>query len=296
MVVPGPQPLVSIVTPTLNMGRFLEETISSVLAQDYPRVEYLVLDGGSTDNTTEILRRQEGRLRWVVGADSGQADSVNRGFAMTSGSIFAFLNADDTYLPGAISAVVRAFGENPAAGVIYGNAWRVAEDGSRISPYPVEAFDAERLARRCFICQPAAFFRREAFAAAGMLNAKMRFAIDYDLWIRMARRFAMVRIEPFLATSRMHAGAKTMSQMEPALLETIEMLKRHYGYVPYNWIYGYAHHHRTGQPLAVELPRASLASAVFSMAWGAQYNWRHPLRFSKDVLATAREGIAWTGH
>ena len=286
------EPLVSVVTPSLNMGRFLEDTIASVLDQDYPSVEYLVLDGGSRDNTADILKRQEGRLRYLSEPDRGQADAVNRGFAMTSGAIFAFLNADDTYLPGAVSAAVRAFAEHPEAGVVYGDAWYVAEEGHRIAPYPVEAFDAANLERRCYICQPAAFFRRKAFAAAGMLDASLRYALDYDLWIRMARRYPMVKIDRYLANSRVHAQTKTMGQMGPAMRETLAVLKRHYGYVPYNWLYGYGHHILTGQRLALEAPRAKLSSACYSLALGARYNWRHPLRYCRDIVATAKKGLA----
>ena len=283
------EPLVSIVTPCLNMGRFLEETIRSVLDQDYPHLEYLVMDGGSRDETLDILRKYEGRLRYVSEPDDGQADAVNRGFGRTTGAIFAFLNADDTYLPGAVSAAVAALAKNPEAGVAYGDAWLVAEDGSRLRRYPVEPFDPVNLARRCYICQPAAFFRRDVFAAAGMLDAALRFAHDYDLWIRIARLRPMVKVDRYLATSRLHSGAKTMAETGPAMRETIEVLQRHYGYVPYNWLYGYGHHRLTGQALALEPPRAALSSACFSLALGARYNWRHPLRYCRDILATARQ-------
>lgn len=288
----GSQPLVSIITASLNMGRFLEETIASVLEQDYPRVEYLVMDGGSSDGTLEILKRHQPRLRYVSAPDHGQADAVNRGFEQTSGEIFAFLNADDLYLPGAISAAVNAFASYPVAGVIYGDAWYIGEDGQRIRPYPVERFDPDNLTRRCFICQPAAFFRRAAFASSGMLDSRLRFALDYDLWIRMSRRFPMVKIDSFLAASRLHGASKTLGQMQPAMHETIEVLRHHYGYVPYNWLYGYAHHVRTGQPLAIEKSRPALSSAWHSVALGARYNWRHPFRYCLDILATAKKGLA----
>jgi hypothetical protein len=218
---------------------------------------------------------------------------VNRGFTLTKGSLFAFLNADDTYLPGAISAAVQAFGESRGAGVVYGEAWHVAENGCRIGAYPVEPFDRHRLARRCFICQPAAFFRREAFASVGMLDAQLRFAFDYDLWIRMADRYPIIKIDRPLATSRMHQDNKTTRHMASAMQETLEVLNRHYGYVPYNWLYGYGYHCLTGQMVAVKTPRPSLPSACFSIALGVRYNWRHPIRYFLDILHTAREGLAW---
>ena len=289
---PKQVPLVSIVTPSLNMGRFLEETMRSVLEQGYPSLEYLVMDGGSTDSTLDILRRYDDRLRYISAPDRGQADAVNRGFAQTSGEIFAFLNADDTYLPGALSAVVQAFHDHPEVAVIYGDAWHVDEDGRRLSRYPVESFDARNLARRCFICQPAAFFRREVFAECGMLDTSLRFSFDYDLWIRMARRYPMFKLDRFLAASRLHSASKTVAQTAAAMRETIEMLGRHYRYVPYNWLYGYGHHRLTGQALAADAPRPALSSACLSLALGARYNWRHPFRYCRDILNTARQGLA----
>ena len=283
-------PLVSVVTPSLNMRRFLGETIRSVLDQDYAQIEYLVMDGGSTDGTLELLKQQQ--VRHVSEPDRGQADAVNRGFARTSGAIFAFLNADDTYLPGAVSAAVRAFAEHPEAGVVYGDAWYIDEVGRRLKPYPVEAFDRRNLERRCFLCQPAAFFRREAFAAVGMLDAGLRFALDYDLWIRMAQHYTMVKIDHALANSRIHGGTKTMSEMRPAMRETLAVLQRHYQYVPYNWLYGYGHHCLTGQSLALETPRTNVSSACYSLALGARYNWRHPVRFCRDLVETAKKGLA----
>ena len=286
------EPLVSIVTPSLNMGRFLEETIDSVLSQDYPKIEYLVMDGGSRDETIGILQRYTHRLKYVSAPDRGQADAVNRGFAQTHGEIFAYLNADDTYLPGAIRAAVAAFGAHPDAAAVYGNAWHVDEDGKRLAAYPVERFEARNLVRRCFICQPAAFIRREALAAAGMLDSSLRFAHDYDLWIRLARRYSMLQIDPYLATSRIHAASKTMGETAAAMRETIGVLRHHYGYVPYNWLYGYGHHCLSGQPLALEKPRPAVSSACYSVALGMRYNWRHPLRYCLDILTTAKKGLA----
>jgi glycosyltransferase involved in cell wall biosynthesis len=288
----GTRPLVSIVTPSLNAGRFLDEAIQSVLGQDYPHVEYLVMDAGSTDDTCQVLRRYEGRLRYVSAPDQGQADAINRGFQRTTGEILAFLNADDAYLPGAISAAVGAFDGHPDAVVVYGGARYVDEAGTTLGNYPVDPFDTGNLARRCFICQPAAFFRRDAFMAAGALDPALRFALDYDLWIRMAGLpppATIVKIDGTLAMQRLHAGAKTVQETGPALAETIAVLKRYYGYVPFNWIYGYAHHELTGQPIAAARPRPAFASALYAAVLGARHNWRHPLRYCRDVVVTATQ-------
>jgi glycosyltransferase involved in cell wall biosynthesis len=286
-----PQPLVSIVTPCFNAARFIEETIESVLAQDYPALEYIVMDGGSTDGTLDILKRYEGRLRWHSKNDSGQADAVNRGFELSHGEIFAFLNADDTYLPGAVAHAVEAFTRHPETAVVYGDAWYVDENGRRTGRYPVERYDPDLFARRCYICQPAAFIRRRVFEAARGLDARLRYAMDYDLWIRIAE-FEFVKVDFDLATSRLHAGAKTVSEQAAAMRETIQVLRRHYGYAPFNWIYGYIHNRRSGEPVAAAPPRISLASAAPALAWGFGCNWRHPIRYLRDVLGTAREGIA----
>lgn len=286
-----PQPLVSIVTPCLNAARFVEETIESVLRQDYPAVEYIVMDGGSTDGTIDILKRYEGRLQWHSAKDNGQADAVDRGFELTRGEIFAFLNADDTYLPGAVSRAVEAFARKPEPAVVYGDAWYVDDSGKRLSRYPVEPYDPDRLERRCIICQPASFIRRDVFAAARGLDARLRFAMDYDFWIRIAGH-EFVKLDADLATSRLHADAKTVGQQSAAMRETIQVLRRHYGYAPFNWIYGYFHNRRSRQALASAPPRLSLASAAPALAWGLGCNWRHPIRYFRDVLGTAREGIA----
>lgn len=286
----------SIVTPCLNAAPFLEEALESVLGQDYPNVEYMVMDGGSTDGSVEILKRYSGRVRVVVEKDGGQADAVNRGFALCSGQIFSFLNADDIYLPGAIAAVVRGFEANPGAEVVYGGAWHTGAGGERIGAYPVEDFDGARLGRRCYLCQPATFVRSAAFASAGKLDASLRFALDYDLWIRLAKRGRFARIGEDLACSRLHANAKTVAQTAAAMQETMTVLQRHYGYVPYNWLYGYTHHRLTGQVLAAEVPRANWSSAFYSAAMGARYNWRHPLRYLSDIASTAKEGLDWANH
>ena len=126
-----------------------------------------------------------------------------------------------------------------------------------------------------------------------MLDASLRYALDYDLWIRLAARHRFVRIGEVLACSRLHAQAKTVAQTQGAMRETMDVLERHYGYVPFNWLYGYHYHRTTGESVATEAPRPKWSSAMYSAAMGIGYNWRHPLRYLGDIAATAREGIAW---
>ncbi|HLA97025.1 MAG TPA: glycosyltransferase family 2 protein, partial [Anaerolineales bacterium] len=142
------QPLVSIVTPSFNQGRFLEETIQSVLAQDYPRIEYLIVDGGSTDGSLEIIRRYADRLGWWVSEpDRGQTEALNKGFARARGEIFAWLNSDDTYLPQAVSEAVAYLQAHPEAGMVYGDANLVDEHGRVIGKFPARQTDYQRLRR-----------------------------------------------------------------------------------------------------------------------------------------------------
>lgn len=280
-------PLVSIVTPCLNSGRYIEETIRSVLNQDYPSIEYLVMDGGSGDGTHEILERYRGRLQYFSAPDDGQAAAINRGFQLSRGEIFAFLNADDTYLPGAVRAAVRSLAEHPDMGVVYGEAYHVSESGQTIGRYPTRAFDPEHLRQQCFICQPAAFLRRGVFEAAGMLDPTLQFALDYDLWIRIARRWPMLKIDPYLATSRMHTSNKTLGQLPGVFQEVFSVFRRHYDYIPCNWVYGYSDYLITGKPSVLRAPRPSPANLFLCTLLGAWYNRRHLLHYSTDLVRTA---------
>ena len=231
--------LVTIVTPCLNAERFLDETIRSVLEQDYPNIEYIVMDGGSTDGTLDILRKYEQKLRWESAPDGGTADAVNRGFALGKGEILAFLNADDRYHPSAVSTAVRHLREHPEAAGVYGDASWIDQDGARIAPYPVRDFDRELLERECFICQPASFFRRQPFESIGGLDPDLRLTFDYEFWLRLTRTYPLRRIDAQLADSRMHHANKTLGQRDGLFRETFQVLKRDCGYVPFSWIYAW---------------------------------------------------------
>ena len=204
-------PLVSIVTPSLNQGRFIEDTIRSVLEQRYPRLEYVVVDGGSSDGTLPILQRYGGKLRWVSEPDRGQGAAVNKGLRLTSGDIVGWLNSDDVYEPGAVAAAVDYLGQQPNTAMVYGDATHVDEKNEEIGPCAyVGPFDLDRLVHESdYIVQPAAFFRRSAFEAVGGLDESLHWGMDYDLWLKIARRFRIAYLPRKLARYRQTGQNKT---------------------------------------------------------------------------------------
>jgi hypothetical protein len=233
--------LVSIVTPSYNQGRYIEETIQSVLSQDYPHLEYIVVDGGSSDHTIEVLKKYERRLTWISEKDRGQADAINKGFRRAQGEIVAWLNSDDTYLPGAVRQSVRYLETHSEIGMLYGEGYHIDEHGQLIERYYTEPFDYQRLSEVCFICQPTVFLRAEVVKAVGPLDVTLNFCLDYDYWMRIAKRFRIGYLETYLANSRLHLDTKTLSKRVEVHQETLQVVKRHYGQVPMRWINAYAH-------------------------------------------------------
>lgn len=276
-------PLISIVTPCLNARRFIEETIESVLTQDYPRIEYIVMDGGSTDGTLAVLERYRGRLQYVSSPDGGAADAINRGFMRSSGAIFGWLNADDTYLPGAVRSAAHWLATAPEAAVVYGEGIWVDERGTAIGRYPTMApYNPAMLARECCICQPAAFIRRQAFDAAGWLDPTLHVAFDYDLWIRLSRQSHFAAMPESLATSRMHRANKSLGQRRLMFQECMGLLRRHYGYVPVHWVYGYLSFLCDGRDQYFNALRHSMPVYLASLLAGSYYNYRHLWRYWRE--------------
>ena len=205
-------PLVSIITPSFNQAPFLEETIQSVLSQDYPKIEYWIIDGGSTDGSLEIIQRYADRMAgWISEPDQGQTDAINKGFGRAKGQILAWLNSDDTYLPYAVSEAVAYLTAHPEAGMVYGDANLIDQQGDVIGRFPARQTDYSRLRNGyVHIPQQAAFFRADLWHQVGPLDPGFYFAMDYDLWVRLAR-LAPLHYNPKLwANFRLHASGKSV--------------------------------------------------------------------------------------
>ncbi len=205
-------PIVSIVTPSFNQARYLEATIRSVLSQDYARIEYMILDGGSSDGTVDILKKYGGKLAgWVSEKDKGQTDAINKGFARAKGEVLAWLNSDDTYEPGAVSAAARYLQEHPEVGMVYGDCNFINETGRVIGKFS-SAQTSYRLLRQGYshIPQQTMFFRAELWKQVGPLDPSFYFAMDYDLWTRIAARSEIKYVPQTWANFRLHTSGKTI--------------------------------------------------------------------------------------
>jgi glycosyltransferase involved in cell wall biosynthesis len=221
-------PLVSIVTPSLNQGGFIAEAIESVRIQDYPRIEHIVVDGGSTDETLEVLRNN-GHLRWISEADRGQAAAINKGFRMAGGEIYGWLNADDYYLPGAVTAAVEMIRES-GCGLVHGGWRRVEDDGTVINDVAPIPFDYRRqLEQANAVCQPGAFFTRDAYWAVGGVDESYEYALDYELWLKLGARFPVRHVDRIQAAYRYHSNSKSRAQYEAFVPETIRASRSHGG-------------------------------------------------------------------
>jgi glycosyltransferase involved in cell wall biosynthesis len=266
------------------MEGYLPRTIESVLSQDYPNIEYLVIDGGSTDGTLEILKSYGDRLQYASEPDKGPSDAVHKGFQRARGDIFAWLGADDIYLPGAVRAGVEALLARPEVDVVYGEGYWIDEHDAVIRRYPTLPFDPKDLEWDCFICQPASFIRASAYRRCG-LDPDVNFSFDYDLWIRMAKagiRFEM--IPQYLAGSRMHQGAKTIHERETVFTASMGLLQRHFGYIPFSWVFGYAAFRHDSQDQFFQPVKYSLRNYLASLPVGLRLNPAKRARFVADWL------------
>jgi glycosyltransferase involved in cell wall biosynthesis len=204
-------PKVTIVTPSYNQGRFIEETILSVLAQDYANLEYIVIDGGSNDNTLDVIKRYEGQLTfWLSESDRGQADAINKGFRRATGDIVTWLNSDDVYLPHTLRRAVQYF-DDPEVALVHGKCILFGE-GIKEEVRGAGERDLEVLyLTRVPFPQPSSFFRRRVLLEQGYLDESFQLMMDYDLLVRIALNYKLKRVEDTFSRYRLHDGCKTLS-------------------------------------------------------------------------------------
>ena len=231
----------TIITPSYNQGEFLEETIRSVLNQNLDGLEYWVLDGGSTDESVEILRKYEDRLAWVSEKDGGQTDAVNKGLQRAQGEIIGWLNSDDIYYPDACRKVLAYFERHPEAMVVYGQADHIDREGNWLEAYPTEKWDYARLHEVCFLCQPAVFFRKEVVRELGYLNDALNYCMDYEYWLRLGQVHPFHFLPEKLAGSRLYAENKTLGAKSAVHREILEMLYEKTNQLSSYWLFHYGH-------------------------------------------------------
>ncbi len=204
---------VSIITPSYNQAEYLGQTLRSVIQQAYPNLEYIVVDGGSTDGSVEIIRRYEEHLAWWVSEpDRGQADAINKGLRRASGEIVAWLNSDDLYAPGAVAQAVQVFQNHPEVGLVYGNAVTFDQGGHPLNDLEFGDWGLEGLLAFRIICQPAVFMRRTRLVEAGYLDESYHFLLDHHLWLRIARLAPTLHVPQVWAFARHHSQAKNVAQ------------------------------------------------------------------------------------
>jgi len=281
---------VSIITPSYNQGRYLERAIRSVLDQrPESAFEYLVMDGASGDESVGILQRYGSEIQWVSEKDRGQADAVNKGLARATGDLIGWLNSDDIFYPGAIAAARDFLAGHPEIDVVYGEGNHIDEEDRVLERYPTEDWDFERLKERCFLCQPAVFFRRRVVERFGPLDIRWCYALDYEYWLRLGKNGArFARIGKLLAGSRLHPETKTLGARVAVHAETNDMLHALFGRVPDRWLFNYAHAVMDDRGV----PRPSLRFKLETplLAWRSALHWNH--RIPPSMLLRSAGWIA----
>ena len=231
-------PKISIVTPSFNQAQFLEATILSVIEQGYPNLEYIVMDGGSTDGSVEILKKYDSQISsWVSEPDQGQTDAINKGFERATGDILAWLNSDDTYELGALASAADFLVRNPKVGMVYGDTNFINADGDFIGKFNARQTDLRRLRRGgVYIPQQAAFWKTDLWRQVGPLDPSFYFAMDYDLWVRLAGKTELRYVPQLWANFRLHGDAKTIAADERCWPEMLRVHRRDGGNL-WSWIY-----------------------------------------------------------
>jgi len=227
-------PKISIIIPSYNMAEFIEETIQSIVGQNYSNFECIVMDGGSSDGTIDILRKYENEIMWVSEKDRGQSDAINKGLKRASGDILAYINADDAYEGGCFQEVADYFDKNPLTKWVYGKCRIINRNGVEIRKpitwyrnFWLRRYSYNRLLVLDFIAQPAVFWRRELTDEIGFFDVDKQLSMDYDYWLKAGAKYAPAFIDKYLARFRIHPGAKGSHYMAPAARVVLNDSKRY---------------------------------------------------------------------
>lgn len=230
---------VGIVIPSYNQGRFLRKTIESVLRNaENVETDIAVIDGGSNDESVSIIREYSSRITfWCSEPDGGQANAINKGiFKLPDCKYYLWLNSDDIFESDDAVKKIVDFAEKSGYEVCYGKSHFIDEEGNIIGEYPVEPFDYDNLGKRCFLSQPSVMFSRKAYEETGRLNENLKMCLDYEYWMRLARKYKFGYLEEYIGATRMYGETKTATMQQTHLNEAITVLMRYYGKVPMHWI------------------------------------------------------------
>jgi len=306
----SPWPRVTIVTPSYNQGAYLEETIRSVLLQNYPNLEYIIMDGGSTDQSVDVILRYERWLtHWESRADQGQSHAINKGWKIATGNVLAWLNSDDLYRPGALAEAVLALSSHPSAAFVYSNVEYIDPQGQTLIVRNPGQTDLKRMlwALVSLIPQPTTFVRREMLTEVGFLDESLDYSMDYDYWLRLLTGHRGVYQDRVWACTRIHQDAKTVARQKDIWLQKKQVLAKIFSLpgvrplLPHDEVQGLLslYHRRTG---AVCLRNLAVRDAVYNLFQSAVLqpssllrprDWKVALKAARAVLVSGPRSTFW---
>lgn len=228
-------PKISVITPSFNQAQFLEKTITSVLSQNYPNLEYIIMDGGSTDETLDILKRYTGKIKWILEKDRGQSHAINKGLKMATGDIHCFINSDDYFKEGTLLKVGKYFAQKKDAFWLTGKCMIVNEKGKEVRKIITLYKNIflkyyrfkELLLIINYISQPSTFWRKEVTEKIGLMDEKLQYSMDYDYWLRIGQKYRLDFLDEYLASYRIHSKSKAVISPETQFQVEYDIIKRY---------------------------------------------------------------------